>query len=545
MVFLFHALEHSGFTEEDAFISFQYATNFVNGKGLVFNEGERVEGYTNFLWTLILSASFPLGWNIVIWAKYTGVLAALATVALLCVNKFGIDKRYFWVGASAAAFVAVDPGTAIWSAGGLETAFFTMLVTAGCLTALSRPRSMKTAAISGSLLGLASLTRPEGVLFVMTTVAAVIFHSRETKRNFRYGLLLLSVSCSIILPHLVWRSAYYGYLLPNTFYAKVGFNYSLLSRGLKYINNWMQNLLYIPPACILWGLLFSRTNWKLKSVSFISLVYLIAVAFLGGDWMRTYRFIVPVIPLTALSINGTVFDLFHRKNKNKSMKVIAVAVFCILFAAQINNAKHWLKESEKFDLNKYWTNHLTLLGLWLKHNAPPEASLATGDLGRVTYYSNLYIHDPLGIITPYIAHSNQEKLGKGAPGHEKRDWEYILSKQPSFIFGSDRLVRFNKSEKTDNAQNDRNKWRFRTIGGINLEHINGFTQNYERITVKLPVISWHIMAHENILPKILPKTMPKKKSVTKKLPPLKEHKPQQKPVIPLFQPPQIKNHIQE
>ncbi len=37
------------FIQDDAFISFRYAENLVQGKGLVYNEGERVEGYTNFL----------------------------------------------------------------------------------------------------------------------------------------------------------------------------------------------------------------------------------------------------------------------------------------------------------------------------------------------------------------------------------------------------------------------------------------------------------------------------------------------------------------
>jgi hypothetical protein len=37
---------------DDAFITFRYADNLVRGHGLVFNAGERVEGYTNFSWTL-------------------------------------------------------------------------------------------------------------------------------------------------------------------------------------------------------------------------------------------------------------------------------------------------------------------------------------------------------------------------------------------------------------------------------------------------------------------------------------------------------------
>ena len=41
---------------DDAFISFRYARNLLEGHGLVFNPGERVEGYTNLLWVLELAA---------------------------------------------------------------------------------------------------------------------------------------------------------------------------------------------------------------------------------------------------------------------------------------------------------------------------------------------------------------------------------------------------------------------------------------------------------------------------------------------------------
>src|SRR4051812_8768436 len=55
MAFVLAAARRVGsFTIDDAYISFRYARNFAHGDGLVYNLGERVEGYTNFLWTVIL-----------------------------------------------------------------------------------------------------------------------------------------------------------------------------------------------------------------------------------------------------------------------------------------------------------------------------------------------------------------------------------------------------------------------------------------------------------------------------------------------------------
>ncbi|MGB7063098.1 MAG: hypothetical protein WBF13_12190, partial [Candidatus Zixiibacteriota bacterium] len=54
LILLFH-VNYLRFVCDDAFISFRYAKNFVEGHGLVYNIGEKVEGYSNFLWTLLLS----------------------------------------------------------------------------------------------------------------------------------------------------------------------------------------------------------------------------------------------------------------------------------------------------------------------------------------------------------------------------------------------------------------------------------------------------------------------------------------------------------
>ncbi len=56
LVFLVWFAAEAWFLTDDAFISFRYVRNLIEGHGLVFNPGERVEGYTNFLWVLELAA---------------------------------------------------------------------------------------------------------------------------------------------------------------------------------------------------------------------------------------------------------------------------------------------------------------------------------------------------------------------------------------------------------------------------------------------------------------------------------------------------------
>ena len=82
-------------TCDDAWISFRYAMNFVSGTGLVFNPGERVEGYTNFLWVLMNAPAFPLAIppetfaNVMSLASFAGIVLLLARRAWVRAGETG------------------------------------------------------------------------------------------------------------------------------------------------------------------------------------------------------------------------------------------------------------------------------------------------------------------------------------------------------------------------------------------------------------------------------------------------------------------------
>ena len=76
------------FIQDDAFISFRYASNLVSGHGLTWNPGEPpVAGYSTFLWTVLVSSLLWLGVDPVIgsWALglalFAGTLTATAALA--------------------------------------------------------------------------------------------------------------------------------------------------------------------------------------------------------------------------------------------------------------------------------------------------------------------------------------------------------------------------------------------------------------------------------------------------------------------------------
>ena len=59
LVLAAHAYQYLPFIADDALISLRYSERLTDGQGLTWNDGERVEGYSNLLWVLLCAA---LGW---------------------------------------------------------------------------------------------------------------------------------------------------------------------------------------------------------------------------------------------------------------------------------------------------------------------------------------------------------------------------------------------------------------------------------------------------------------------------------------------------
>ena len=81
-LFVFHARIYWQWTEDDAFISFRYSQNLARGEGLVFNPGERIEGYSNLAWVLLGAAASRAGRDLEHEAKVVGLAAGIVALLL-------------------------------------------------------------------------------------------------------------------------------------------------------------------------------------------------------------------------------------------------------------------------------------------------------------------------------------------------------------------------------------------------------------------------------------------------------------------------------
>lgn len=430
------------FLGDDAFISFRYSANLVDGMGLVWNAGEHVEGYTNFLWVLLMAAGLAVGVAPEIGSNVLGI-AAGAGVLLLVWRASVRGGRLLdpWALMAPLALAACD-SFAAWCTGGLETMLFTLLVLAGCLRFLrERDAQSNTPLGSALLLAAASLTRPEGALF--TFVIGLFYLTDIVRRRCRLRPALIwgAVYLAIAGGHLLWRHSYYGFWLPNTFYAKVPGAW--WDRGFEYL--WLFHRVYdfgwfVPLTLFAW--LGGRSR---KAALFVAVTtaYLTYVAYVGGDRFE-FRFIVPVLPYLCWLVVEGARQLVERAPTGWRTPVSIIGAL-VIAAFSLATWRGSLDRIDKDDrhgvtsttvIDKY-REFRAQQGLALREmiddgSLPADLVLCCGGVGALPYYTRWPTVDRRGLNDVEIA--RQPVPERGWIGHERDATVEYLQRRGVVVF---------------------------------------------------------------------------------------------------------------
>ncbi len=195
-----HQLLFAGWWIDDAAITFSYARNLVNGDGLVpWPGGERVEGYSDPTWLLLIAAGLAVRLDPFVWAKILG--AAFGVVTVVLVGRLAgelADEEDVPATSLAPVLLAGSAQFAIWSASGLENGLFGMLLVAGILGLL---RELRTGGAPWSALAFLALvwTRPEGAMYA---VVALAWSALVALRDRRGGWAVARWSLVVVVPSL-------------------------------------------------------------------------------------------------------------------------------------------------------------------------------------------------------------------------------------------------------------------------------------------------------------------------------------------------------
>ncbi len=419
---------------EDAFISYRYAENLAAGEGLVFNSGERVEGYTSFGWVVILAAATSLGADLPTTAVSLSFLLGFVLVGVTWVAARRWTGGGWRLALGASVLVAAHGTLAYYAMTGMETTLFAVLVCGALLLAAAEDGGHVVAA--GVVLGLAAMVRPEGLGYAGLAVIALLLH-RDSRR--RAGTLAL-VFALIFVPYFLWRVRYFGYLAPNTYYAKAAPSVLKFRVGLAQLEQFATLTLFwlVLPAFVLLRAQWSRPWVRLGAVAVAGAG--INVVLVGGDIFSFYRFMLPVIPIGCVAVAATAAPLMRRWQRGLAAAVPLAVLLGLagwIWAADYV-PRHTLSgdggmsnHARVVAVNRLNEQYF-VVGRWLRENVDEDATLAVNAAGIVPYVSGLRTIDMCGLTDAHIAH-REVSHGVGAMGHEKHDAAYVLDRQPDVI----------------------------------------------------------------------------------------------------------------
>ena len=458
------------FIQDDSYITFRYVKNFTEGNGLVFNIGDKVEGYTCFLWVIFLSFIKVIGINFISASQTFGIIFSILTLFFtykISSDIFPKNKGTIFniVFSTAAIILLISNGAfAYWTVSGMETALFAMLTTIGIYYYLKESRSYKSEFPYSSIIFLlASLSRPEGNLIFAITVLhriIIIFKGEDKTLNqsntitqkikllfSKPNLVWLSLYIVPAFIFMIWRYSYYGYLFPNTFYAKTGSSLEYIKTGLDY---------FIDFAKIygLYGILiaFIFINLK-KGERFYDRLYLVMIftlfslyiIYIGGDVLRPSRFFVPILPVFYLLIQeGIVILIDSAQKKQVSQNIVLVSALIVLAVSYFTYKQPYEDIKRDSVMENGLVDKMKLSAGWLKSKqvaANRTLVVAATTIGAISYYSDVTLIDMLGLTDKEIAHHPEpipEISSNTEIGWKERHYnvDYVLSRKPDYIYFS-------------------------------------------------------------------------------------------------------------
>lgn len=417
---------------DDAYITFRYAWNLATGNGLVFNPGERVEGFSNPLWTLALAGSYALtGADITDLARVLGILCS--TAVLFIAFRFALTADGATAAGLAVLLIALNPGFHVYASAGLEGPLLSLLLVSGfALSEAKTPRGRLGAAL---VMGLAGITRPEGPAYALLWFFATLETGPSLAAILQRDRLRLLV---LLTPMLLWqtfRLAYFGAWLPNTAIAKVPGVFGEFIDFPEYITPWLVAA-GGPLLLALWSVLppqqFRVRNLERVALGIIG-ANLIFVAYAQGDWMLFGRFITPVWPVLsvvlALWLSSGIRSLETlpglRFQKMLPWLPAAGIVLCAFLAWQGSVRSYAANEGMAMLMRGA---DQIAVGEWIAESISPGATIATGRLGGISYGARDHVvWDWFGLTDAEEA----AHIRRGRPGGIMDD--PVFSRRPDVI----------------------------------------------------------------------------------------------------------------
>lgn len=401
---------------EDAYISFRHACNLAGGLGPVFNPGERVEGCTNFLWMVFLALGRFCGAAPESFSRLGAAMLSAAGLVLV----WYMPRRHFGVRGLASLAAPVCYLTfaplPFYAASGLETALYTLLLllaTHFFLTAQATGRGFTPAAFFFLLL---FCTRPDGALFFTGALAWAAI-TRRPPRHYLPGLALFAAGAGALT---LWRTLYYGDPVPNTYFAKSGMPLYIHSYlAYQTVKGFAGHYTAFSGALVLLLVWYRCREGRFGKLAPLLLLTGTGLAFIfccaGFDWMPFFRYLVPVMPLVMIVLAVCGHRWQQSRGRRRLLPAAMAGVFVLLLCEQL---RHDAALIERWgELDRLAFDNTRIFAEWVGRELGHTASIATGDVGRFGYFSDVPLLDIMGLTS--------REFGRLRAHHDKPDIDPI------------------------------------------------------------------------------------------------------------------------
>ncbi|MCC6153089.1 MAG: hypothetical protein IT367_04990 [Candidatus Hydrogenedentes bacterium] len=443
---------------DDAGILWTYARNVVEGHGLVYKPGEYVEGFSSLSYVLLLSAGMwcvqtlgpLLGFTVSLKAMYwiaLGINVAAWISVIVVVFRFVSEELNARAASVVSILLGLNPMIGYWVASGMDTPVAMLSQVLIWVWVLRLDRRAGTAEERRALYALTAammfsmVTRAEGFLWPILAMAWLLVRGHRKQALAAGGLFVAFAACVV-----GWRLWYYGYPLPNTYYAKVA---GTLSQRIA--NAWygqsarvvFQSGLLVAVLAIFAGIVavagsFVRLavqgkdarhgdralqdSWRFDSALAFEVTagcaWLAYFLYVGGD-VYYERPMLVLVPL-GLVIGARVLQ--------PSINTLGSASLAI--AAALTIMMHPLWSYYGPEMARYRGDGLEKIGRYLGETYP-GATVALNLAGKIAYYSGLPCIDMIGLCDATVAHSQQDNAF--VVGHTKRGFKYALGRKPEIV----------------------------------------------------------------------------------------------------------------
>jgi len=409
--FVCHCLHWYRQVVDDAYISFTFARNLCERNGLVFNIGERIEGFSNFSWVLLSSIGISIGCDPALFAKLIGLASGIGSILCCCWCFRLFSPRHGKILALLPALlIATSSFFCYWTFTGMETAFFAFLLVLG-VSADSRESDTSHPA-SAWIFGLLCLTRPEGLGFVLVFYAVKnIQRARRRRLLAPRNIKSLIIVAALLIAFFGFRLIYYGDWVPNTFYSKMALPFQ--DRNFDYLLDFFARhglalsivMIFTLPAFVIgWG----RKAWPIAALLLFNWFFIAC----SPDWMPNYRFHMHTLPLLFLVIAlGSSVIVKKLETRSPLLGLSASVVICALLAFHaFTNVSYdsvsdynqlrpttrkpgdWITRLPR-KVEEGITPPLLHQAMFLVENTSEKMTVGLRDIGFTCYASRCRVHD--------------------------------------------------------------------------------------------------------------------------------------------------------